>query len=201
MLIYRSTWRAIYNDPLVSKSSLRTVALSKQGLGQVSDDGGITLRSVYWRVSTDYRLRRAELTEQHHHDLLPSPTALDKFPDALYSARQSYSRLRRRYLLAPDGRWASDCSPPLADHLDSPGAGPSRSTSPTKEWDPLSLESGSPWKVWFAHQELRGTIRQDVDRTFPDMEYFTIERVRKCMVSILFLYSILNPDVGYRQVR
>lgn len=120
----------------------------------------------------------------------------------LYSTRQSYARLRKRYLLAPDGRWASDCSPPLPDHLDSPGAGPSRPTSPgTKEWDPLSLESESPWKTWFAHQELRGTIRQDVDRTFPDIPYFESERVRKCMVSILFLYSILNPDVGYRQVR
>ena len=41
---------------------------------------------------------------------------------------------------------------------------------------------------------------QDVDRTFPDLEYFTLERVRRSMVTMLFLFSVMNPDVGYRQV-
>lgn len=39
-----------------------------------------------------------------------------------------------------------------------------------------------------------------MDRTFPDIDYFKLERVRRCMVSILFLWAIQNPDVGYRQV-
>ena len=47
---------------------------------------------------------------------------------------------------------------------------------------------------------MRNTIRQDVERTFPDMDYFTSEAVRKSLVTILFLWSMLNPDVGYRQV-
>lgn len=41
---------------------------------------------------------------------------------------------------------------------------------------------------------------QDVDRTFPDIPYFTLERVKRCMVTMLFLFTVLNPDVGYRQV-
>lgn len=109
-----------------------------------------------------------------------------------------YTSLRRRYLVAPDGRWASDCSPddqspssPLP--LPAPGG-------PEGEWDPLSLDGQSPWKTWFAHQDLRATIRQDVDRTFPDIDYFRIERVRRMMVTMLFLFAVQNPDVGYRQV-
>lgn len=42
---------------------------------------------------------------------------------------------------------------------------------------------------------------QDVDRTFPDLIYFTLERVKRSMVTMLFLFSVMNPDVGYRQVR
>ena len=71
---------------------------------------------------------------------------------------------------------------------------------PEAEWDPLSLDGGSPWKTWFVHLDLRTTIRQDVDRTFPDMDYFRIEKVRVSLVTVLFLYAVLNPDVGYRQV-
>ena len=208
---YRSTWSGIFSDPLVSLSRMKESATSKAGLGPVSSVGGITLRSVYWRVSllsmlhSFYPCNSILTTKQVYHNLLPDPTAIDQFPDALIDSRQSYSQLRRRYLLAPDGRWASDCSPPLPEetNLSSPGAGPSRAHSPSvdqKSWDPLSLESESPWKTWFTHLELRQTIRQDVDRTFPDIDYFKLERVRRCMVSILFLYAVLNPDVGYRQV-
>lgn len=62
------------------------------------------------------------------------------------------------------------------------------------------MEGTSPWKTWFSHLELRATIRQDVERTFPDMGYFTLDRVRVGMVTALFLFAVLNPDVGYRQV-
>lgn len=68
--------------------------------------------------------------------------------------------------------------------------------------DPLSLDKDgqSPWKTWFAHLDLRATIRQDVDRTFPDIPYFELERVRRALTTMLFIFSITNPDVGYRQV-
>lgn len=49
--IRRATWTAIFSDPLVSVPRLQHLALSKTGLGAVAADGGVTLRSVYWRVS------------------------------------------------------------------------------------------------------------------------------------------------------
>jgi len=67
-------------------------------------------------------------------------------------------------------------------------------------FDPLSLDENSPWKAWYAHLDLRKVIMQDVDRTFPDLVYFTMERVKRSMVTMLFLFSVMNPDVGYRQV-
>jgi TBC1 domain family protein 5 len=48
---HRSTWRDIFSDPLVSVDGLRAGALSKYGIGESDAQGGVVLRSVYWRVS------------------------------------------------------------------------------------------------------------------------------------------------------
>ncbi|RSH90652.1 hypothetical protein EHS25_001257 [Saitozyma podzolica] len=176
----RSAWTALFSDPILSLSRLRSSALSKLGLGETAADGGILLRSVYWRF---------------YHGLLPTPTSLDLFPPALETSRAAYTSLRRRYLVAPDGRWAADCS----GAEEQAETGPSSPKPDGDGWDPLSLDGQSPWKTWFAHQELRATIRQDVERTFPDIPYFELERVRTALVTVLFLFSVLNPDVGYRQ--
>ncbi|OJT12238.1 TBC1 domain family member 5 [Trametes pubescens] len=47
--------------------------------------------------------------------------------------------------------------------------------------------------------ELRKTILQDVERTFPDMAYFRDAEVQAELTNILFLYSIMHTDIGYRQ--
>ncbi|OCF34976.1 TBC1 domain family member 5 [Kwoniella heveanensis BCC8398] len=209
----RSKWDTLFSDPLISTSRLKSNALSKEGLGQAGVDGGVVLRSLHWRF---------------YHNLLPPPTSLELFSQSLSTAREGYNALRRRFLVAPDGRWASDCtgseehssvqSPTTAASLtyspststfppnstqnatsSSPAASFSTSTRPTEGWDPLSLSTSSPWKTWFAHVDLRTTIFQDVERTFPDIPYFQLPRVRKCLTTSLFLFAALNPDVGYRQ--
>ncbi|KAK4685294.1 TBC1 domain family member 5, partial [Tremellales sp. Uapishka_1] len=190
------TWRKFMSDPLLSTTKLRATALSKHGLGETSADGGILLRSVYWRF---------------YFGLLPPPTSLNLFPPSLESSRETYNILRRRYLVAPDGRWAADCSG---------GEGQPNSKekgrqveSANEGWDPLSLDgqvgcisvTASPsndptgrranvcssWMFWDA--------RLSAGDRFPDIPYFLIPRVRVSLTTILFLYSILNLDVGYRQ--
>lgn len=47
--------------------------------------------------------------------------------------------------------------------------------------------------------ELRKTILQDVERTFPDMDYFRDPDVQTQLTNILFIYSVTHPDIGYRQ--
>lgn len=136
---------------------------------------------------------------QFYLGLLPPPTSLNLFASAISIQRENYNTLRESFLVAPDGRWADDCSRPEYN-----GEGSSKPISASRNaqttFDPLSLDEQSPWKTWYAHLELRKVIMQDVDRTFPDIPYFTLERVRRSMVTMLFLFSVLNPDVGYRQV-
>jgi len=57
----------------------------------------------------------------------------------------------------------------------------------------------NPWKEWFATVELRKTILQDVERTFPDIGYFRDIEVQYQLTNILYLYSVSVPAVGYRQ--
>ncbi|WVQ94062.1 hypothetical protein IAU59_001140 [Kwoniella sp. CBS 9459] len=204
----KSKWDSVFADPLISTSRLKSNALSKEGLGEAGADGGVVLRSLHWRF---------------YHNLLPPPTSLDLFHQSLSTAREGYNALRRRFLVAPDGRWASDCTgsddhpaqssgpsssqthstssshPDLNPNAPQNATSSSSSTSPKDGWDPLSLSTSSPWKTWFAHVDLRSTISQDVERTFPDIPYFQLTRVRKCLTTSLFLFAVLNPDVGYRQ--
>ena len=130
---------------------------------------------------------------------MPPPTSLNLFASAISLQRENYNTLRESFLVAPDGRWADDCSRP-----DVNGESSTKTTSAGRNaqttFDPLSLDEQSPWKTWYAHLDLRKVIMQDVDRTFPDIPYFTLERVRRSMVTMLFLFAVLNPDVGYRQV-
>ncbi|KAL0946980.1 hypothetical protein HGRIS_013129 [Hohenbuehelia grisea] len=65
--------------------------------------------------------------------------------------------------------------------------------------NPLSLHNDNPWNEWFASVELRRTILQDVERTFPEMAYFRRPDVQNHLTNILFLYSVMNPLIGYRQ--
>lgn len=42
-------------------------------------------------------------------------------------------------------------------------------------------------------------INQDVERTFPDCEYFRQARIQQCLNDILFIYCRENEDISYRQ--
>ncbi|KAI0320176.1 rab-GTPase-TBC domain-containing protein, partial [Amylostereum chailletii] len=65
--------------------------------------------------------------------------------------------------------------------------------------NPLSLHDENPWNEWFSAVELRKTILQDVERTFPDIPYFRKPAVQSQLTHILFLYAVLHPKIGYRQ--
>ncbi|XP_076338434.1 TBC1 domain family member 5 isoform X2 [Tachypleus tridentatus] len=65
--------------------------------------------------------------------------------------------------------------------------------------NPLSQELESPWNQYFQDTELKTTIKQDVIRTFPEIEFFHIQEIQAMMVSILFSYAREYPGVSYRQ--
>ncbi|XP_063607723.1 TBC1 domain family member 5-like isoform X4 [Penaeus indicus] len=65
--------------------------------------------------------------------------------------------------------------------------------------NPLSQHEQSPWNQYFEDSELKKLIRQDVVRTFPEVEFFQSLRIRDLMVTVLFCYARQNPEVSYRQ--
>uniref|UniRef100_A0A674E5G8 TBC1 domain family member 5 n=1 Tax=Salmo trutta TaxID=8032 RepID=A0A674E5G8_SALTR len=65
--------------------------------------------------------------------------------------------------------------------------------------NPLSLDEGSLWNKFFQDNELRGMIKQDVMRTFPEMRYFQEEDVRTKLTDILFCYARENEQLLYKQ--
>ncbi|KAI1242826.1 hypothetical protein IHE44_0000378, partial [Lamprotornis superbus] len=57
--------------------------------------------------------------------------------------------------------------------------------------NPLSQDEGD--------KELRAMIEQDVTRTFPEMQYFQQENVRKILTDVLFCYARENEQLLYKQ--
>ncbi|KAM9384306.1 TBC1 domain family member 5 isoform 2-T4 [Pholidichthys leucotaenia] len=65
--------------------------------------------------------------------------------------------------------------------------------------NPLSQDEGSLWNKFFQDKELKGMIKQDVLRTFPEIRYFQDEDVRTKLTDILFCYARENEQLMYKQ--
>ncbi|KAF9364919.1 TBC1 domain, member 5 [Mortierella sp. NVP85] len=95
------------------------------------------------------------------------------------TARERYDNLRRKYIR---------------------GIGSEDGPEPDLEVNnPLSLAEDSPWQQFFMDSELKKIIKQDVERTLPDNDYFRSEKVQEQLNDILFIYCKINHDVSYRQ--
>ncbi|KIM28970.1 hypothetical protein M408DRAFT_8402 [Serendipita vermifera MAFF 305830] len=109
--------------------------------------------------------------------------------------RLEYVAALKQVMQAPDGNYAEGFTLP----------GQSRPPTPVPKQgafeknNPLSLDEENPWKTWFESVELRKTILQDVQRTFPELPYFREPQVQSDMTNVLFLHSATHADIGYRQ--
>ncbi|KAJ6137877.1 hypothetical protein N7471_004363 [Penicillium samsonianum] len=65
--------------------------------------------------------------------------------------------------------------------------------------DPLADDEQSPWQTLRHDETLRTEILQDVDRCLQENFFFQEPDTKSKLTDILFVYSKLNPDVGYRQ--
>ncbi|KAJ5551503.1 hypothetical protein N7535_000551 [Penicillium sp. DV-2018c] len=65
--------------------------------------------------------------------------------------------------------------------------------------DPLADDEQSPWQTLRHDETLRAEILQDVDRCLQENVFFQEPETKSKLTDILFVYSKLNPDVGYRQ--
>ncbi|KAK5098140.1 hypothetical protein LTR70_004385 [Exophiala xenobiotica] len=65
--------------------------------------------------------------------------------------------------------------------------------------DPLADDETSPWATFRQDEISREEIWQDVIRCNIDNYFFTEPSTQRKLLDILFIYSKLNPDTGYRQ--
>ncbi|KAK6523262.1 hypothetical protein TWF694_006151 [Orbilia ellipsospora] len=65
--------------------------------------------------------------------------------------------------------------------------------------DPLADDESSPWTHLRLDEQLRDEIQKDIDRTYPDTEFFRSVDVQVTLSNVLFIWSRLNPDTSYRQ--
>ncbi|KAJ5174944.1 uncharacterized protein N7482_000821 [Penicillium canariense] len=65
--------------------------------------------------------------------------------------------------------------------------------------DPLADDDESPWQTLRNDEKLRAEIVQDVDRCLQENFFFQEPSTKQKLTDVLFVYSKLNPDVGYRQ--
>ncbi|VDL73842.1 unnamed protein product, partial [Nippostrongylus brasiliensis] len=65
--------------------------------------------------------------------------------------------------------------------------------------NPLNQTDHNPWQQYFADHDLRDLILKDVGRTFPELEFFQQEHIRRMMCDILLIYAKENSFVSYKQ--
>ncbi|XP_052094505.1 TBC1 domain family member 5-like isoform X1 [Mytilus californianus] len=65
--------------------------------------------------------------------------------------------------------------------------------------NPLSQADESPWNRFFQDNELRLTIKQDVIRTFPEVQFFQSEEIQERMIDLLFIICKTRSTISYKQ--
>ncbi|KAF8894511.1 rab-GTPase-TBC domain-containing protein [Infundibulicybe gibba] len=168
---HRDVYKHVFNSG-IGLSKLRDAVLEERFYPSSDDGNGIAGRSIVWKLFliADEPLQAPSTRESL---LLKS----------LRSSRENYTNLASEKIRAPDGSYEGTTLPP---------------GSSTKR-PPRLLHSENPWREWFTSVDLRKTIFQDVERTFPEMAFFRDQNVQLQLTNILFLWSITNPDIGYRQ--
>nr|KJB54034.1 hypothetical protein B456_009G017400 [Gossypium raimondii] len=83
-------------------------------------------------------------------------------------------------------------------------AGPLIRHEISHEDHPLSLGKASVWHQYFEHTEIAEQIDRDLQRTHPEMKFFSGEssfgrKHRESMRNVLLLFSKLNPAIRYVQ--
>ncbi|TKY85843.1 hypothetical protein EX895_005384 [Sporisorium graminicola] len=184
-------WASLFRGSTSSSSE----ALRSRGTeGKIARDGDASLRWLQWKLL---------LTD--HLSTIPS-----SWEAVLNSEREAYNELRCRLLRAPDGNYPPEVGfDGTHTTIDTPASSSSSGsiashTSRDVVHDlsvnnPLSLDDSNPWRTYYSTLEIRRIILQDVERTFPDLEVFRHTRVQQSLTNILFLWSLQNEDVGYRQ--
>lgn len=65
--------------------------------------------------------------------------------------------------------------------------------------NPLLAASGGKWDKFYKDSELKDTIILDIDRTYPEDEFFIHKTTQNSLIDILFIYCKENEWISYKQ--
>ncbi|KAK9448246.1 uncharacterized protein V1518DRAFT_384941 [Limtongia smithiae] len=179
----RNLWRQLVAGPHTSLTALKAAVINGSSVCDA------TLRSVCWKLF-----------------LLMPDLHPDTWGDVLAAERKSYAQLKQKYITMRIGAAAAAAAASAAennennDPLDAePAVAEEGSGEDLNIVNPLSQDESNPWKSYWKDEDLRKDILQDIERTFPDIDYFRDEAVQHIMLDILFVYTKQDPIVSYQQ--
>ncbi|BBH08498.1 Ypt/Rab-GAP domain of gyp1p superfamily protein [Prunus dulcis] len=170
------------SQPEINLEKLQRIASS--GL----PDGG-RLRATAWKLLLGYL-----------------PPSRDLWEKELIENRLKYAKLKEELLVSPSQLTRKKVGAlSYCDHpADGVVAGPLKRHEISEEDHPLSLGKASVWHQYFQHTEIAEQIDRDLQRTHPDLKFFSGDssfsrKHRESMRSILLLFAKLNPVIRYVQ--
>ncbi|KAI6150323.1 rab-GTPase-TBC domain-containing protein [Pisolithus tinctorius] len=184
--LIQNVYQRLFHDG-VTLSKLRDTLSQGRLQSNHGSTVGVPGRSLAWKM---FLLRGLEPLERPSDEVPSVPIEL------LRESRKQFSELLLEKMRAPDGSYDESFVVP---GLTIPRRSSSQAPLNLETNNPLSLHEENPWKEWFAAMDLRKIIQQDVERTFPDMGYFRSNEVQYQLTNVLFLYSVMHPDISYRQ--
>lgn len=105
---------------------------------------------------------------------------IDRWEKDLKASREEYTQLKNELLVNPHQEGDEEAEDATMDN-------------------PLSTGESSTWAKYFANSELQKDIFRDVDRTYPEIDFFREEAIQQMMTNILFVYAKKHPEVAYKQ--
>ncbi|KAF8034592.1 hypothetical protein BT93_C0792 [Corymbia citriodora subsp. variegata] len=171
----------------LSQEEINLEKLQRIASKGLPDEGG--LRATTWKLLLGY--------------LPPSRNLWQK---ELSENRLKYAKLKGDLLISPSefARRKILGFGPCETEAGSDVDGPLRRHQISQEDHPLSLGKASVWNQYFENTEVAEQIDRDLQRTHPDMKFFSGETVisrrhREAMRNILLLFAKLNPAIRYVQ--
>ncbi|GAV68354.1 RabGAP-TBC domain-containing protein [Cephalotus follicularis] len=134
------------------------------------------------------------------------PPSRDLWEKELIENRQKYAKLKEELLLSPTELTKIKTKVSKSDDQGADGDidGPLRRHEISQDDHPLSLGKASLWHEYFQHTEIAEQIDRDLQRTHPDMKFFSGDssfsrKHREAMRNVLLLFAKLNPAICYVQ--
>ncbi|KAF8406941.1 hypothetical protein HHK36_006062 [Tetracentron sinense] len=171
----------------LSQKVINLERLQRIASSGLPDEGG--LRATAWKLLLGYLPASRDLWER---ELADNRLKYATLKEEMLLNPSEFARRKEEVLVCSDRDENSDVDGPLRRHEIS------------HEDHPLSLGKASVWHRYFQDTEIAEQIDRDLQRTHPDMKFFSGDtslsrKNREAMRNILLLFAKLNPAIRYVQ--